>query len=111
MARLDYFEFTVNDIGAARTFYERAFGWELTEFGPDYAATTSGDTDIGLRSDEEGLGSPPLAVIKVEDLEAVLASIEASGGRIMKPIFTFPGGRRFHFTDPGGNELACWSEG
>jgi predicted enzyme related to lactoylglutathione lyase len=107
MARLNYVELPVGDVGAARAFYEGAFGWSLTEFGPTYACTLTGDTNIGLQGDGAEATKAPLAVIQVEDLEAVLATVEAAGGTIVRPIFSFPGGRRFQFLDPGGNELAC----
>ena len=107
MARLNYVELPVSDIGAAKLFYERAFGWSLTGFGPTYAATTSGDTDIGLQADPGEATRAPLPVIEVDDLEAALAAVEAAGGRIVRPIFAFPGGRRFHFLDPSGNEAAA----
>jgi len=107
MARLNYVELPVGDVGAAKAFYEGAFGWSLTDFGPTYAATLSGDTDIGLQGDSSETTAAPLAVIAVDDLEAALAAVEAAGGTIVRPIFSFPGGRRFQFTDPGGNELAC----
>lgn len=108
MARLDYVELPAGEIPATRRFYEQAFGWSMTEFAPTYAATTSGDTDIGLDSDPAGKPAAPLPVIQVKDLEAALAAVEQAGGTIVKPIFPFPGGRRFHFRDPSGNELAAW---
>ncbi|MFL6846344.1 MAG: VOC family protein [Allosphingosinicella sp.] len=111
MARLNYVELPVADIGAAKAFYEAAFGWSLTGFGPTYAATTTGDTDIGLQGDAGEASKAPLAVIEVPDLEAALAAVEAAGGRIVRPIFAFPGGRRFHFLDPAGNELAAVTTG
>jgi len=111
MARLNYVELPVTDVGAARAFYERAFGWSLTEFGPTYAATLTGDTDIGLQGDAAEATRAPLAVIDVDDLEAALAAVEAAGGTVTRPIFAFPGGRRFQFTDPSGNELACVKAG
>jgi predicted enzyme related to lactoylglutathione lyase len=107
MARFNYVELPVGDIAAAKAFYEAAFGWSLTGFGPTYAATMTGDTDLGLQSDPAEATKAPLPVIDVPDLEAALASVEAAGGRIVRPIFAFPGGRRFHFLDPGGNELAA----
>jgi uncharacterized protein len=107
MARLNYVELPVGDVAAAKAFYETAFGWSLTDFGPTYAATLSGDTDIGLQGDAAEATKAPLAVIDVEDLEAALAVVTAAGGTIVRPIFAFPGGRRFQFTDPAGNELAC----
>ncbi|HEX8309404.1 MAG TPA: VOC family protein [Allosphingosinicella sp.] len=107
MARLNYVELPVGDTGAAKAFYEAAFGWSLTGFGPTYAATITGDTDIGLQGDPGEATKGPLPVIDVPDLEAALASVESAGGRIVRPIFAFPGGRRFHFLDPSGNELAA----
>ena len=107
MARLNYVELPVRDIGAAKGFYESVFGWSLTEFGPTYAATLSGDTDIGLQADASEATKAPLPVIEVDDLEAAFEAVGRSGGEIVRPIFAFPGGRRFQFLDPGGNELAC----
>ena len=108
--RLNYVELPATDIAATRDFYERAFGWSLTEFAPTYSATTTGDTDIGLDSDAADRPKAPLPVIQVDDLEAALASVKGAGGTIEKQIFSFPGGRRFHFKDPSGNQLAVWSE-
>jgi uncharacterized protein len=107
MARLNYVELPVGDVATAKAFYETAFGWSLTDFGPTYAASLSGDTDIGLQGDAAEATRAPLAVIGVDDLEAALAAVTAAGGTIVRPIFAFPGGRRFQFTDPAGNELAC----
>jgi predicted enzyme related to lactoylglutathione lyase len=107
MARLNYVELPVSDTGVAKAFYEAAFGWSLTGFGPTYAATVTGDTDIGLQGDPAEAAQAPLPVIDVPDLESALAAVQAAGGRIVRPIFPFPGGRRFHFLDPSGNELAA----
>ncbi len=107
MARLNYVELPVRDIGTTKDFYERAFGWSMTSFGPTYAATLTGDTDVGLQGDGAEATKAPLPVIEVEDLERALAAVEAAGGRIVRPIFSFPGGRRFQFVDPAGNELAA----
>ena len=108
MARLNYVELPVGDTGAAKAFYEAAFGWSLTGFGPTYAATITGDTDIGLQGDPAEASKAPLPVIDVPDLEAALTAVESAGGRIVRPIFAFPGGRRFQFRDPAGNELVCY---
>ena len=108
MARLDYVELPAIDIAATRGFYERAFDWAMMQFAPTYAATTTTDTNIGLQSDSAEKPAAPLPVIQVDDLEAALAAVEAAGGVVVKPIRSFPGGRRFHFTDPSGNELAAW---
>lgn len=107
MARLNYVELPVRDVGTAKVFYERAFGWSLTEFGPTYASTMSGDTDIGLQGDPAEATRAPLPVIDVDDLEAALDAVTLAGGMIVRPIFSFPGGRRFQFLDPSGNEIAC----
>jgi predicted enzyme related to lactoylglutathione lyase len=107
MARLNYVELPVKDVAVAKAFYEKAFGWRLADFGPTYAATLSGDTDIGLQGDAAEASKAPLPVIEVDDLEATLAAIEAAGATIVRPIFAFPGGRRFHFLDPSGNEVAA----
>lgn len=106
MARLNYVELPVKDVPVARAFYEAAFGWSLTDFGPTYAATLTGDTDIGLQGDAAEATASPLPVIQVDDLEAALAAVTAAGGAVVRPIFSFPGGRRFQFADPGGNEIA-----
>ena len=107
MARLNYVELPVREVAAAKAFYERAFGWSMVAFGPTYAATISGDTDVGLQADGTEATEAPLPVIEVEDLEAALLAVEQAGGQVVRPIFAFPGGRRFHFRDPSGNELAA----
>ncbi|QDP20324.1 VOC family protein [Sphingomonas xanthus] len=110
-ARLDYVELpsaTAHEL--TRAFYARSFGWTFTEFSPDYAATSSGDTDIGLNGQPDEALAAPLPVIKVDDLEATFDAVIKAGGMIAKPIFAFPGGRRFHFIDPSGSELAAWSD-
>jgi len=107
MARLNYVELPVQDVATSKAFYERAFGWSLTEFGPTYAATTTGDTDIGLQGDASEATRTPLAVVEVDDLEGALDAVTQAGGMIVRPIFAFPGGRRFQFLDPSGNEIAC----
>ena len=108
MARLEYLELPTSNLAATRSFYEQAFAWTMTEFAPTYAATTTGDTDVGLQADASEAPRAPLPVIQVDELEAVLESVQAAGGKILKPIYAFPGGRRFHFIDPSGNELAVW---
>lgn len=107
MARLNYVELPVRDIAGVRGFYETAFGWRFAEFGPSYAATVSGDVDMGLQGDSGEWTAQLLPVIQVEDLEDVLAKVRAAGGVVTRPIFAFPGGRRFHFRDPQGHELAA----
>ena len=106
MARINYVELPARDLAAARTFYASAFGWELTGFGPSYAATTTGTVDLGLQGDMTEAPAMPLPVIEVDDIEAAQRAVADAGGRISKATFAFPGGRRFHFLDPNGLELA-----
>jgi predicted enzyme related to lactoylglutathione lyase len=105
-ARINFVELPSADIGAGGRFYADVFGWALTGFGPTYACTMTGDVDVGLQADMAEAPRAPLPVILVGDLEDMLAKVTAAGGAIVKPVFSFPGGRRFHFTDPNGNELA-----
>lgn len=108
--RIDYVELpsaTAHEL--TRAFYAKAFGWTFTDYGPDYAATEGGTVDVGLDGQQEEALSAPLPVVRVTDLEAALDAVCDAGGIIARPIFSFPGGRRFHFIDPGGNELAVWS--
>ena len=109
--RIDYVELpsaTAHEL--TRAFYAKAFGWAFTDYGPDYAATTTGDVDVGLNGQPQEALSAPLPVVRVDDLEAACDAVTKAGGVIAKPIFAFPGGRRFHFIDPAGSELAVWSE-
>ncbi|MEO7365009.1 MAG: VOC family protein [Sphingomicrobium sp.] len=109
-ARIDYVELpsaTAHEL--TRGFYAKAFGWSFTDYGPDYAATTNGTTDVGLNGQPHEALAAPLPVIRVDDLEAALDAVVKAGGTIAKPIFAFPGGRRFQFVDPAGSELAVWA--
>jgi uncharacterized protein len=108
--RIDYVELSVADIPAAKAFYHAAFGWPFQDYGPTYAAFNDGRLDGGLQSDPTERGKAPLVILYATDLEATLERVTAAGGKVVKPIFSFPGGRRFHFTDPAGNELAVWSD-
>ena len=105
MARLNYVELPVRDIAATK-LYEDVFAWSMTEFAPTYAATLTGDTDIGLQADATEATKAPLPVIEVDDLEGALDAVTKAGGQIVRPIF-ISGGRRFQFLDPSGNEVAC----
>jgi predicted enzyme related to lactoylglutathione lyase len=108
MARINFIELPARNIGAAKSFYADAFGWAMTDYGPTYSCTLTGDVDLGLQADGTSATAGPMAVIAVDDLEGTLAAVQKAGGTITKPIFGFPGGRRFHFRDPNGNELAAW---
>lgn len=104
--RIAYVELPARELPETRRFYATAFGWPLTDFGPSYSSTTSGDVDLGLQGDLNEASRSPLAVVAVDDIEVALAAVEHAGGVVVRPVFAFPGGRRFHFTDPSGNELA-----
>jgi predicted enzyme related to lactoylglutathione lyase len=107
MARFNYLELPVTDLAAAKAFYTEAFGWNFSDFGPSYASTLSGDTDIGLQGDAAEATATLLPVIQVDDLDATETAVRAAGGEITRPPFDFPGGRRFHFRDGSGHELAA----
>jgi predicted enzyme related to lactoylglutathione lyase len=106
--KIDYVEFSGGDMAAIKRFYGDGLGWSFTDYGPAYAAFEEG-VDGGFNTDD-GPMKPPLVVLYAHDLEAMEARVRAAGGTIVAPIYAFPGGRRFHFTDPAGTELAVWSE-
>lgn len=106
--KLDYLELPGGDLPATKAFYGEAFGWKFIDYGPEYASFNEG-LDGGFDAQADGVQTP-LPVLFARNLEAMRARVEAAGGTIVRPIFAFPGGRRFHFRDPAGNELAVWSE-
>ncbi len=106
MARICFVELPSKGIEASERFFTEVFGWQMTQFGPTYACTMTGNVDLGLQADAEEATAAPLVVIQVDDLDTSLAAVLAAGGSITKEPFSFPGGRRFHFLDPSGNELA-----
>jgi len=106
---IDYVEFGAGDLDAIKQFYQSAFGWQFTDYGPDYTSFSDGRIAGGF-SREAAAGVSPLVVLRAEDLEASFAAVKDAGGVIAQDIFSFPGGRRFHFRDPGGNMLAVWGE-
>lgn len=108
--QIDNIEFNVADIERAKAFYGRAFGWRFTDFGPTYTEFTDGRLTGGLTTQGPVKPGGPLVILYADDLAAAQVGVEASGGRITKPVFGFPGGRRFQFLDPDGYELAVWSE-
>jgi predicted enzyme related to lactoylglutathione lyase len=107
MTRPNFIELPTRDLAASQAFFDNVFGMKMTGFGPTYACTLTGDVDIGLQADLQEATKAPLPVIEVEDLEETLSAVISTGARVTKPIFSFPGGRRFHFIEPGGNELAA----
>ena len=109
--KLDYLEMPAGALPSTKAFYEQAFGWRFIDYGPDYAAFENAGLDGGFYADVSDAVAKPLPILYAADLEAAQARVEAAGGSVVRAIFSFPGGRRFHFTDPSGNELAVWSEG
>ena len=108
--RIDYIEFNVADIAASKAFYGGAFGWTFTDYGPEYCEFADGRLTGGFTTLGPVRSGGPLVIVYADDLEGARAHVEAAGGTILKPIFAFPGGRRFHFADPDGYELAVWSK-
>lgn len=114
--RIDYIEFSVGDIGRSRSFYGEAFGWSFKDYGPSYCEFSDGRLTGGFALGGEGnpggriKGGGPLIILYAKDLAQTQRQIEQAGGKIVKPAYSFPGGRRFHFTDPDEYELAVWSD-
>lgn len=109
MVRISYIELPVTDVAGQRDFYSNAFGWNFTDFGPDYSAMTTGDVDLGLNGSDDHATPGILPIVEVKaDLEGALDKVVAAGGTVTLPIFAFPGGRRFHFRDPQGHELGVF---
>lgn len=106
--QVQYLEFLSNDIKAAKAFYSKSFGWIFTDYGPDYSAFEGDYVDGGFTAGKPVNGSI-LIVLYSNDIKATQKKVVAAGGTIVKDIFDFPGGKRFHFTDPDGYELAVWS--
>lgn len=111
--KLNYVEFPSKNISATKVFFAAAFDWSFVDYGPDYAAFSNQGLDGGFyRADVCSLSGngAALLVFYSNNLEATQDKVVKAGGSILKPIFSFPGGRRFQFTEPGGNELAVWSD-
>lgn len=110
--QIDYIEFSVTDMAEAQRFYSAAFDWEFTDYGPQYAGIRKrqGGEVGGLSLQAEVAPGGPLVILYSQDLEQTLARVRDAGGGITREIFEFPGGRRFQFKDPSGNELAVWSD-
>lgn len=109
--RLDYVEFATRDVAATKKFLAAAFGWKFTDYGPDYASFADGRINGGLYTAADApLKTNPMVVMFAVNLEEAEARVKKAGGKIVKPSFEFPGGRRFQFTDPTGLELSVWSD-
>ena len=111
--KINYVEFPAKDVAVVKAFFGKVFGWSFVDYGPEYTAFSNEGIDGGFF--KSGLNASTdngsaLVVFYSEDLEKTQAKIEEAGGAIVKPIFAFPGGRRFHFADPNGNEYAVWSD-
>src|ERR1700730_2533246 len=108
--RIDYLEFPTTDLRATKRFYNQVFGWKFQDYGPDYASFHDGRLAGGFTTEATVQKGGVLVVLYAANLEGIEAKVKEAGGKISKPTFSFPGGRRFHFADPSGNELAVWSE-
>lgn len=110
--KLDYLEYPARDLSATKAFFHRVFGWIFTDYGPDYTAFDRQGLEGGFyRSDlaSTTASGAALSVFYSEDIQQTLDKVVAAGGQVNKPIFDFPGGRRFHFIEPSGNEFAVWA--
>lgn len=107
---INYIEFKSHDLEATKQFYSAIFGWTFTDYGPTYIAFAGAGIDGGFELSESPIINGVLVVLYHENLEAIQQKVEAAGAKISVPVFSFPGGRRFQFLDPSGNELAIWSE-
>lgn len=111
--KINYLEFPAADLATTKAFFITTFGWSFTDYGPDYTAFENQGTDGGFfKSDQKARSDEgsALVVFYSKDLEGTQQKVLDAGGEILKPIFSFPGGRRFHFTEPSGNEFAVWSD-
>ena len=109
---IDYIELSVVDVSEAKRFYGAAFGWAFNDYGPDYAGIQGQGREMGGLSKDAGVRpGGPLVILYSRALDDTLTKVKQAGGHIVKEPYGFPGGRRFHFSDPSGNELAVWSEG
>lgn len=108
--QIDYVEMKVADIARSKAFYGGAFGWTFTDYGPGYCEFGDGRLTGGFTTSGTPTPGGPLVILYATDLAGMQRRVEDAGGRIVKPIFDFPGGQRFHFLDPDGHELAVWSK-
>ena len=108
--QIDYIELPSADLGATSAFLARAFGWGMVDYGPDYRGFTGAGLDGGINGSADGAAGVPLVILKTDDLDAALVQVTAAGGVITRAAYAFPGGRRFHFREPGGNGMAVWAE-
>ncbi len=107
---IDYIEFKTHDLEKTKAFYSSAFGWTFTDYGSEYIAFSHSGLEGGFEKTDEPIVNGVLVVLYHTNLEQCIETIKKAGGTISVPIFTFPGGKRFQFKDPSGNELAVWLE-
>lgn len=109
--KIDYIEFNVTDIERSKAFYGNVFGWTFKDYGPQYCEFSDGRLTGGFTTTVEvNAKGGPLVILFASDISVTQDRVENAGGKITVPIFEFPGGRRFHFADPDGYELAVWSD-
>ena len=111
--KINYVEFPAKDIEACKSFFSSVFGWKFVDYGPEYSAFSDEGIDGGFYQSELSSSTKngsTLVVFYSNDLDSTLLKIKDAGGEIIKPVFSFPGGKRFHFSDPSGNEFAVWSD-
>jgi predicted enzyme related to lactoylglutathione lyase len=106
--KIGYIELPAGDVAALKAFYGALFGWTFHDFGDDYAAVDGAGVEAGFNGDAASKSQAPLVMIESRDIAATQAKVLEAGGRITQAIFAYPGGRRFHFVDPGGNEMAVF---
>lgn len=109
---INYIELPLLKKAETRRFYNRVFGWQFSDWGPEYIGFSGAGVNGGFNGEDGAVVSPPgvLVVLYASDLAEKLRAVENAGGKITRPVYGFPGGERFHFLDPNGNELAVWSE-
>ena len=107
---IDYIEFKAKDLEAIKSFYTQSFNWSFTDYGPTYIAYSDSGLQGGFEKSDDEIVNGALVVLFHKNLEVIKNKIVEAGGEISKDIFSFPGGHRFHFIDPAGNELAVWSD-
>lgn len=107
---ISYIEFKAQDLEKTKRFYTDCFGWTFTDYGPDYCSFSESGVYGGFEKTENEIVNGALIVLYHKNLDLIKTQIIQAGGKISKDIFSFPGGRRFHFLDTSGNELAIWSD-
>ena len=111
--KINYIEYPAKDLKATKAFFQKVFAWEFVDYGPEYTSFTNQGLDGGFYQSELSANTETgsaLTVFYSDNLQQTLEKVESAGGEIIKPIFSFPGGSRFHFTEPSGNEFAVWTE-